>query len=274
MSAAERLQAAFAKACFGREATFEADLGAFLRSQGVDEDDAKALLASPRRLGLYRRLIRHNVVGVTETMLERTKAHLDRLAPGAFGRTIDGFLDERGPSTHHLRDVPTEFLSFAAPRWADDPTVPPWIVDYAELELVDFTIAVAPRPLPPPPLADVAADRPLVFAEPKKLVRLGWAVHEVASAPGTASESAPPSPDKRAVTLLVYRDTEHRTRFLELTPLAAAILERLVAGDALGPAMTNACATEGHPLTNDVLAGAARLLADLGERGVLLGARV
>jgi uncharacterized protein len=266
MTSALRLQAMMAKACFGKERPFEDDLRAFLTAHRLDKDDVDALLASPRRLGLYRRLIRHNVTGVIGTMLERTKAKLDALAPGAFERTVDAFLDEVGPRTPHLRDVPSEFLSYAAPRWKKDETLPRWLVDHAELELVDFTIGVAPRAPMPTLLADVAADAPLVFAEPKTLVRLGWAVHEVASDPKAA-------PAERPVTILVYRDHEHATRFLELTPLAAAILERLFAGDPLGPAMVTACTAQNHPLDDQVLAGAAHLLADLGERGVLLGAR-
>jgi hypothetical protein len=81
------------------------------------------------------------------------------------------------------------------------------------------------------------------------------------------------TPQARDVHLLVYRDVEHRTRFLDLTPLAAVILERLFAGRPLAKAMVEACESERHPLDDSVLGGAARLLADLGERGVLLGAR-
>ncbi|MDF2692745.1 MAG: hypothetical protein K0S65_1128, partial [Labilithrix sp.] len=106
-----------------------------------------------------------------------------------------------------------------------------------------------------------------VFAEPKRLVHLAWAVNEL------AREDVAAEPAERPVSILVYRDAEHRSRFLELTPLAAAILEQLFAGDALGPAMVAACAAKAHPLDDVVLGGAARLLADLGERGVLLGAR-
>jgi hypothetical protein len=213
------------------------------------------------------------VTSVIETMLERTRARLDARSPGELDRAISEFLDEVGPHTPHMRDVPAEFLAFAAPRWAKrissdgTSTLPRWIVDYAELELADFTIGVAPRPLPPPPLADVTADRPLVFGEPKRLLRLGWAVHLV------PNDDVLAEAEDRAVAILVYRDAEHRSRFLELTPLAATILERLFAGDALGAAMVAACTAEGHPLDDAVLAGAARLLADLGERGVLLGAR-
>jgi uncharacterized protein len=174
---------------------------------------------------------------------------------------------EVGPKTPHMRDVPSEFLAFAAPRWRKDDRLPAWIADYAELELYEFTIGVAPRPAPPPPLADVAPDRALVFGDPRALVRLGWAVHEV------PQDDLLATPEKRATTILVYRDAEHRTRFLDLTPLAALILERLFTGSPLAKAMVDACEAGKHPLDDTVLAGAARLLADLGERGVLLGAR-
>jgi hypothetical protein len=268
MSASERLQAMIAHACLGEDAAaaFDTDLTGFLASHGVAAEDAEALLGAPRRLGLYRKLVRHNVTAVIETMLERTHGRIEARSPGELARAISVFLDKVGPRTPHLRDVPAEFLAFTAPRWQKDTRLPRWIVDHAELELVDFTIGVAPRPPPPPPLAEVAADRSLVFGGPKTLVRLGWAVHDMPA--GLHGE-----PDERPVTILVYRDNEHRSRFLDLTPLAAKILECLFAGDALARAMVNACAATGHPLDDDVLGGAARLLADLGERGLLLGAR-
>ncbi|HVJ88500.1 MAG TPA: putative DNA-binding domain-containing protein [Labilithrix sp.] len=267
-SRTERLLAMLANACLGKDAdvAFETDLEGFLASHDVAREDIDALLASPRRLGLYRRLVRHNVTAVIDTMLERTRARLEARVPGKFDDAVAAFLDELGPRTPHMRDVPSEFLAYAAPRWRADDRLPKWIADYAELELLDFTIGVAPRPLPPPPLAEVTADRPLVFAEPKQLISLAWAVNEL-------PDDVLREPAERPVSILVYRDKEHRSRFLELTPLAAAILDRLFAGDALGTAMVAACQAKGHPLDDSVLAGAARLLADLGERGVLLGAR-
>lgn len=262
-----RLHAAIADACFGDSAAAIAgDLRAYLERHGVDAEDVEDLLASPRRLGLYRQLVRHNVVNVVGTMLERTRARLENHVAGAFDDAVSGFLAEQGPRTPHLRDVPSEFLAWAAPRWRSDARMPPWLADHAELELVDFTIGVAPRPLPPPLLADVTADRALVFADPRIIVHLEWATHLMPSADAAAV------PEKRPVHLLVYRDAQHCTRYLDLTPLAAVILERLFAGRPLARAMVEACESSGHPLDDQVLGGAARLLADLGERGVLLGA--
>lgn len=238
-----------ARACFG--------------ARPVSNEELEAAGLPPKRVKIYRRLLRHNVLGVIDTMLPRTKERLEARVLGAFTSAIDAFLDEVGPRTPHLRDVPSEFLAFAAPRWRADPRVPRWISDHAELELWDFTISVAPRPLPPPPLAEVTAERALAFAEPKALIRLAWAVNAM------ADDVVSAEPEERPVAILVYRDAEYRSRFLELTPLAAAILERLFAGETLANAMTSSC----EVLDQEVLAGTARLLADLGERGVLLGAR-
>ena len=262
----ERLHAMIADACFGdSEEALAGDLRAYLAKHGVDGEDAEAMLASPARLGLYRQLVRHNVVNVVSTMLERTRARLDAQVPGEFDRTVAAFLAAQGPRTPHLRDVPSELLSWAAPRWRADARVPAWLVDHAELELVDFTIGVAPRAAEPPPLADVTGDRSLVFGDPRVIVHLAWAVHQ-------RRDSEEP-PEQRPVHLLVYRDAEHVVRYLELTPLASEILERLFAGSPLARAMVDACAASDHPMNDAVLGGAARLLADLGERGVLLGAR-
>ena len=113
------LHAMITEACFGdSEAAWGVDLAAYLAKHGVDAEDAEAILASPRRLGLYRQLVRHNVVHVIGVMLERTRARLDVCVPGEFDRAVAGFLSEHGPRTPHLRDVPSEFLAWASPRFA------------------------------------------------------------------------------------------------------------------------------------------------------------
>jgi hypothetical protein len=94
-------------------------------------------------------------------------------------------------------------------------------------------------------------------------------------------------PMRRQVSLLAYRDdggpsseapqtdaqrSAHAVRWLEVTPLAAAILARLIAAEPLGVAVAHACAEHGV-VPSAVLDETAKLLADLGARGVLLGAR-
>jgi hypothetical protein len=266
----ERIHRVIADACFGvgSEAEFRRDLRAWLEAAGVPKEDVDAICAAPPRLSLYRRLVRNNLVGVTQRMMPRTRARLNDVAGGAFDATFDAFLEARAPRTHYLRDVPTEFLAWAAPVWRARKDVPSYAADLAAHEVVEFEVCAAPAPRDPPPLAEVALERALVFAEPRRLMRYAHAVHELPE--GTDDRTAP---EARAVTLLVYRDDRHAARFLELSPLAASILEQLFAGDALGAAVSAACDAHGEAMDPSVLEGAARLLADLGERGVLLGAK-
>ncbi len=60
-------------------------------------------------------------------------------------------------------------------------------------------------------------------------------------------------------------------RFLELSELAAAIVERLLSGAALGASVAQGCAAIGSPLDASVTAGTAALLEDLVARRAVLG---
>jgi hypothetical protein len=241
-------------------------LPGFLAAHGVLGSDADAFLAFPTRLALYRRLVRNNLLGVTAKMLPRTRARLNAFANGAFDETFDSFLAEVGPRSHFLRDVPQEFLTWAAPRWVLRGDIPRYLADLAAHELIEFQMAAAPV-AGTPRLAEVSLDRGLVFAEAKRLVRYDYRVHALPDDLEDRSE-----PHAGHVSLLVYRSAEHAVRFLELTPLAATILERLFAGSALGLGIAEACAAAGVAANKAVLDDTAKLLADLGERGILLGA--
>jgi uncharacterized protein len=212
----------------------------------------------PPRVAIYRRLVRNTLSGVVRKLLERTRAEMG----DAFDASFDRFLEERGPKTHYLRDVPHEFVEWAIPRWRDD-GVARWLIDLAHHEITSFGVSTAPH-LNEARAADVSLERPLLLSSLARIARYDFAVHE----PKAEAEASPP---ERPVALLYYRDSEHLLRTLELTPLAAALLTR--ADLPLRDAIAQACAATEIPMTDDTLASIARLLADLGERGVLLGAR-
>ena len=246
----------------------EAGLRAFLERHDLDPEDVAAIVEAPSRLPLYRRLIRNNLEGVTFKMMPRTRARLNALAKDAFDASFDAFLDEAAPRTPYLRDVPREFLEWVTPRWKARDDLPKYAADLASHELVEFAVAAAPVSPKSPPLDEVTVDRPLVFAEAKRLMRYAYAVHTLPADLDDRSE-----PPQRATALLAYRDAEHVVRFLDLSPLAASIVDRLIAGESLAQALPPSCAEHGTPVSDAVLNDVARLLADLGERGVLLGAR-
>jgi hypothetical protein len=266
-----RLQRALADACLGARAgdAIAGDLRSFLREHGVDEEDVEAILASPEpaRLVVYRSLVRNGLGNVVQRMLPRTRARMNAACGGRFDADMAAFAAEAGPRTHYLRDVPAELLAWAEPRWRADAGIPAYLVDLAAYEISAFAVAASASVRPPEAIVEVAIDRPLVFAESAHLLRLAWAVHEL-----PASELEAGEPARRDVHLLAYRDAEHAVRWLDLTPLAAAVVERLLASEPLGIAVQRACADH-RAAPAAVLTDVARLLADLGARGVLLGAR-
>jgi hypothetical protein len=254
------LQRALADACLREDAGAELlrDPVAFLRAHEVPKEDIDALGDGARRFALYRALVRNNLTDVTENLLPATRARLGE----RFDRDFAAFLAERGPGSPYLRDVPFEFLDWVSPRWQADPSVPRWALDSARHELATFAVGASPTVAEPSTLVDLALDRPVALAGALRLLALGWAVHS----PFTDA------PEERAVHLLVHRDDAFVVRVLELTPLAFALMEALVAGAALQAAMVAACTKTGHVLDDETLASIARLLADFGERGLILGA--
>jgi hypothetical protein len=260
------LQRALAEACWKADAgeAVAVDLRGWLERHGVEEEDIEAILAAPPRLGVYRSLVRNGLASVVVAMLPRTRARMNAASAARFDRDLAAFVDEVGPRTHHLRDVPRELFAWAAPRWRADPSLPAYLADLAAFELAHFAVAASPAARGPVPV-DLALERPLLFAPSARLLHLGWAVHELPAEPPTGD-----SPAARPVDLLAYRDAEHAVRWLDLTPLASSVVERLLAGEALGAAVTAACASHGAAV-GAALPDVARLLADLGARGVLLG---
>jgi len=233
-----------------------------IRDACLNEDGA--LGALPPRIAIYRRLVRNTLSGVVNKLLERTRERMGVAFDDSFAR----FLEERGPRTHYLRDVPHEFVEWATPYWRESGAAP-WLLDLARHEMTAFGVSTAPHPAEPPAF-DVHLDRPLLLSPIARIERYDFAIHE---------ESAE-APAARSVALLYYRDAEHALRTLELTPLAAALIENYGAQRSnsranmpLREAIAAACEVTAIPMNDDTLASIARLLADLGERGALLGAK-
>jgi len=264
------LERVLADACLG-ERTGDAiavDLRGFLEERGVAAEDVEAIVEAPRRLDVYRSLVRNGLHGVVVRMLPRTRARMNAACAGRFDADVARFLEQVGPRTHYLRDVPGELFAWAEYRWRGDRDVPAYLPDLAAHELAGFAVAAFEGGQAAPPVGTIALDRPIAFAGSVRSFRYGWAVHELA-----ADEADTAAPARRDVRLLAYRDAGHGVRWLELTPLAATIVGRLIGGETLQAAVAGACADH-RTAPAAVSADVARLLANLGERGVLLGSTV
>jgi len=247
---------------------------ACLRARTDDQiaEDAEAIGVAPARLAIYRRIVRNNLGDVAQRLLPRTYAAIEAAAPGAFGAELASFLDAAGPSTHYLRDLPRELVAWATPRWADRIDLPPYAIDLARHEVAEFAVGTAQTGPPRDAVDAVALDRPVVLREPIKVERYRFAVEDGEGDDGDAARAAPEAPPPRSTAVLIHRDAEDLVHTTVISDFRASLLERLIRGDALGDAVKRACDAAGSAPSDEALGDVAAFLADLAERGVLLGA--
>lgn len=240
-----------------------ADLPGWLAEHGVAPDDLEVLAQHSARLLVYRTMVHSRLRGVVEEYLPRTAAELGK---PRLRVEIAAFVAEQAPRTVYFRDIPGEFLAWAAPRWRADPGLPPHLADLATHEWLDGEVANTPLGGEPATDLPLALGRPVQLDGSACVRRYAFAVHRPAGDP-------PVPPAAEPIALLAYRDrATERVRLLELTPRAAALCTRLFAGEALQIALAGACTDIGEAMSDEFLAAMAGFLADLGERGVLLGA--
>lgn len=246
--------------------SLEQDPATWLARRGIHDADREALAAlGGRRMLLYRRLVHKGLRGAIRVEIPRTAARLgDR-----FEAEARRFFEEEMPRSHYLRDVAFEFVEWASRRWVEDAGTPSYLVDLARHELSAFEVAAAPPEAPGQRAATgdaLALDQGVQFDAAARVRRYAYPVHRL-----LADLHARDEPVARETWLLVYRDRGHDVRYLELTPLAAEIVTRLMAGEPLGAAVTRSAEARGEPLGPAIVEGTAKILADLAERGVVLG---
>ncbi len=241
------------------------DTAGALLQWGVHADDAAALSRFPaERTGVYGGLVGRTVLTALHNQLPMTGA---RLQAEALRLTVERFLAEQAPRSPYLRDLPFEVAIWAGPQWAGDPSIPGYLPDLARYELFMFAVGTAERGPRPEAAEPLAAERGVWLEGTVHLARFDHAVHLLPEDPDDRTE-----PERAAVQLLAYRDSDNETQTLELTPAAMEILERLSAGAPLGRAIVEAAAALGHAVDAPWVEGISGLLSDLAERGALLGA--
>jgi hypothetical protein len=238
-------------------------IGAWLARNEVAPADARALQRDFSRLLVYRQLVRRNLRDALESTIPRSIARLG----ARFDADFAEFLRVAPPVSRLLKDLTPRFLEFAAPRWARDPSVPAYLADLAQHEALQIEVATLLARPKDHVSAELSLDECVEFIDAVRLVHYAWAVHRL---PEDMTSRA--VPERAAVSLLVYRSPEHEVRYLELGAFAAQLLSGLLGARlTLGAAVTGAAHQLGLPLEAELLGATARLLADLAERGALLG---
>jgi len=242
------------------------DPAGWLRQQGVVPPDHTAMAeVGPQRLLVYRALVRAGLEGVVRGFLPRTLA---RLRDDGLARAFDAWLHEAPPRSRYLRDVPGEFLEWARGAWPGDASVPEGLVDLARLEILESEVdAAADPPAPPGLVTELCLDRPLWFSGALRIASFDHAVHEL------PRDDEARAPARTPTTLLLYRDARHEVRTMTLSPLARAVLERLLDGRTVAEAIPAGAAEAGETVDDALLGRISVLLTDLAERQILRGCR-
>lgn len=237
----------------------------WLARQGVlpPDDAAMASVGAPRLL-VYRSLVRTGLLGVVRSFLPRTIA---RLGEDGLERVFGEWLHHVAPRSRYFRDAPGEFVAWARSAWPADAQVPDYLADLAWLEILESQIDAAPDEPPPPGMHDqLVLDQPLVFSASLCLADFEHAVHTLPQ-----DEDDRRVPAREPTTLLLYRDAAHEVRTLALSPLARAVLQRLLEGQTVAEAIPAGAAEAAETMDGALLGRISALLADLAERGVLRG---
>jgi len=242
------------------------DLGGFFGEFGVAAEEAAAIVAGGEgRLLMYRQMVQGRVRAVIPEFIPQTAA---RLGSARYAADLKEFWAEGGSRSVDLLDVAIAFVDAAAPRWLVDPELPEHLPELARYELALCQVRTSVKGGEAASGAALALDRPLRFDGACRLLRGRYAVHRCGLESGDAGEPAP-----QATSLLIYRDRALlRARTLELTERAAEVVVRLVAGEAVEAALRGGAAAAGAALDDEMLAAMAGLLAELSERGIVLGA--
>lgn len=259
------IEAALAELALGPElAPGDASgVAAWLSRNGVSAEDAQALTRDLPRLLIYRKLVRGNLEEALRATMPRALARLGV----HFAPDFSEFLRVMPPTSHYLRELTTSYLTFVLPRWRANPSVPEYLGDLARHEALQVEVASLLARPKSHVAAELALDAGVEFIAATRLVHYDWAVQRLPD-----DEASRVLPEREAVSLLVYRSPEHDVRYLELGPFADALLEALL-GEKLDlqRALARAADRVRHPLDAELLTRAARLLAELAERGALLG---
>ena len=261
----EALESALGELTLGPEIAADdaPGIAAWLARHRVEGPDARALTRDFPRLLVYRKLVRGTLREALRATIPRTLARLGERFEAWFAE----FLAVSPPVTRYLRDLTPQFLRFALERWASDPDVPAYLADLARHEALQVEVASLLARPKGHIQAELSLDRGVEFIDAVRLVHYEWAVHRLPE-----DETSRVLPEHSAVSLLVYRSPEHDVRYLELGPFALSLLVNLLTERlSLQEALVRAAERAGVPLDDHLLTRAAKLLANLAERGALLG---
>jgi hypothetical protein len=247
--------------------SYQHELAKILFAEDATSADFAKLGASGDRFLVYRRMVRSRLTECIEHGFERFVGVAGR---DAFRSMVSRFLATSPPRSPYLRDVPGEFLAFfeqhaEALEKAHD--LPPYARDLARYEWSELETAYSAGEVQHGEITAFDMHRPAFLSPAHRLIDVAYPVHRLGVG-GHDGEMA-----KEPFSLCLYRDTKtHEVTALELTPVTARMFRLMTSQTMpLTEVVRNAAAALDVRVDVAFVDALSTLLADLTERGVLLG---
>ncbi|HSM27304.1 MAG TPA: putative DNA-binding domain-containing protein [Thioalkalivibrio sp.] len=223
-----------------------------------------------RRMAIYRRLFINNI----EDLLGRAYPVLCGLhGPERWARLARDFYREHGCHTPYFPRLAEEFLGYLETERGLREGDFPFLAELAHYERAEVVVAQhedVPDETPGPaidPDVDPLLGVP-VLAAAARLLAYEYPVHRI------GPDFLPEVPGEHPTYLVVFRDRDWHTRFIELNPLSARILWYVENEPAPGAELVRRVADDfGLPPGDDLRRSAETLLQHWLQRGVLAGVR-
>lgn len=178
--------------------------------------------------------------------------------------------------TPYFMQISEEFLNYLQNGSEHDHDEYPFLLELAHYEWIELALELSQEELG-------ATDRVLCGGAGEGLLDMvpfmsplacvldyQYPVHRI------GPESLPDKARQSPTFLVVHRDRDYRIHFMEINAVTARLLHLIEADLSLTArqALLQIAAELNHPNPDAVLEGGARTLADLGNREIILGARV
>jgi uncharacterized protein len=250
--------------------SYQLALGTAVFASDPPESAFAALGDSSPRWKVYRRMARARLA---ESIAHAFERFSEVVGPACFGELVTQFLAEAPPRSHYLRDVPGEFLRFFEKNEMERvraQVLPDYALDLARYEWAELETAYAYDEAAPTEVGPLQMDAVAVLTPAHRLIDVGYPVHRLETAGHGLDTCAAP------FSLCLYRDPKtHQVETLELTAVTAAMLSLLEGRNmTLTEVVKKAAALVGASLDVAFVEALSTLLADLIQRGVLLGSLV
>jgi hypothetical protein len=223
-----------------------------------------------RRMNVYRELFFNNLRNLLGGMFPVIRkitgdAHWERL--------VRLFMQRHVARTPYFLQLPREFLDFLENEYEPEDSDYPFLLELAHYEYVEIALSISEeendgRGVDPD--GDLLAGAP-VKSVLARVYAYSYPVHRI------STDFLPEKPAEPPVFLAVYRDNDDKVRFLELSPISAALLDAIAQNESResGEQLLRSLArTSGYPDEEALVRHGADALGELREMGILTGTRV